>query len=282
MMNFIGTLNDVSFLDLDIDTFVIGNKKYAVRMAALFDDEMISSLVSKIHDLNKKVYICVNKLFTQEELKGLEEYLINLNSLRVDGILFSDMAVYQIAKRNGFDNILIYDPDTLLVNSYDVKFFSELGLESVVVSKDISLDDILDVAKRNPLFATILVYGHYTLFYSKRKLVENYFYAYEKEPEKYIENRNLLTQEITRNELYPIYQDGNGTVIYSDKKLFYANYLKKMVEAGINRMYFNFMFDDYSEAKRIVSLYKEALSEDKIYDETGYTTGYLFRKTGVK
>ena len=27
---------------------------------------------------------------------------------------------------------------------------------------------------------------------------------------------------------------------------------------------------------------KEALSEDKIYDETGYTTGYLFRKTGVK
>ena len=62
--------------------------------------------------------------------------------------------------------------------------FNELGLESVVVSKDISLDDILDVAKRNPLFATILVYGHYTLFYSKRKLVENYFYAYEKEPEK--------------------------------------------------------------------------------------------------
>ena len=47
-------------------------------------------------------------------------------------------------------------------------------------------------------------------------------------------------------------------------------------------MYFNFMFDDYNEAKRVISLYKEALSEDKIYDETGYTTGYLFRKTGVK
>ena len=282
MMNFIGTLNDVSFLDLDLDTFVIGNKKYAVRMAALFDDEMISYLVSKIHDLNKKVYVCVNKLFTQEEIEGLEEYLINLNKLSVDGILFSDMAVYQIAKRNGFANLLIYDPDTLLVNSYDVNFYKGLGLESVVVSKDISLEDIFDVAKRNPLFATILVYGHYTLFYSKRKLVENYFYAYEKDPKKYIENRNLLTQEITRNEMYPIYQDDNGTVIYSDKKLFYANYLKKMHEVGINRFYFNFMFDNFDEAKRIISIYKESLEVNKTYDEEGYTTGYLFRKTGVK
>ena len=79
-----------------------------------------------------------------------------------------------------------------------------------------------------------------------------------------------------------IYQDDNGTVIYSDKKLFYANYLKKMHEVGINRFYFNFMFDNFDEAKSIISIYKESLEVNKTYDEEGYTTGYLFRKTGVK
>ena len=282
MVRFIGTLNDASFLELDLDAFIIGNKKYAVRLAASFDYETMKDLVNKIHDLNKLVYVSVNKLFTQNELEGLEEYLLSLKYLKIDGILFSDMAVYQICKRNKMDSLLIYDPDTLLVNSYDVKFYRDLGLQSVVLSKDISLDDIISVANKNPSFVTVLSYGHYQLFYSKRKLVENYFYAYEKDPEKYIENRNLLTQELTRNEMYPIYQDDNGTIIYSDKKLLYANYIKELNKEGINNFLFNFMFDSVIEAKRIIMMYKEALSKDVLFDESNYTTGYLFRKTGVR
>ena len=282
MISFVGTLNDKSFLDLDLDAFVFGNKKYAVRLAASFDYEQIKELISKIHELGKKAYISVNKLFTQNELDGLEDYLISIKNINADGILFSDMAVYQIAKRNGFDNILIYDPDTLLVNSYDVKFFNELGIKSVVLSKDISLEDIVACGKRNPSFITVPAYGHFPLFYSKRKLVENYFYAYEKDPEKYIENQNLLTQEITRDEMHPIYQDDNGTIIYSGKKLFYANYLKDFINSGINQFLLNFNYCDYDEAKSIISLYKEAVVNDKKYDESSYTTGYLFRKTGVR
>lgn len=282
MVSFVGTLNDKSFLNLDLDAFVLGNKKYAVRLAASFDYEQIQDLVSNIHALGKKAYISVNKLFTQNELEGLEEYLISINDLNVDGILFSDMGVYQIAKRNGFSNILIYDPDTLLVNSYDVRFFNDLGLKSVVLSKDIALEDILACGKRNPSFITVPAYGHFPLFYSKRKLIENYFYAYEKDPEKYIENQNMIAQEITRDEMHPIYQDDNGTIIYSGKKLFYANYLEDMVDSGINMFLLNFIYCDYDEANHIISLYRNALISDEKYDESNYTTGYLFRKTGVR
>ena len=282
MVEFIATLNDASFIELDLDAYILGNKKYAVRLTASFDYEEMKALVNKIHSENKKAYISVNKLFTQEEIKGLEEYLKSIYELNVDGILFSDMAVYQIAKRNGFANILIYDPDTLMVNSFDVKFFNDLGLKSVILSKDISLEEIIAVANKNPGFVSVPSYGHFPLFYSKRKLVENYFYAYEKDPGKYIENRNLLTQEITRDEMYPIYQDANGTIIYSGKKLFYANYLQTMHKEGINKFVFNFMFDDYEEAKKVISMYRQGLESSCDFDETNYTTGYLFRKTGVK
>ena len=282
MVEFIGTLNDASFVDLNLDAFIFGNKNYAVRLTASFDYGQMKDLLGLIKKQNKKAYVSVNKLFTQDEIKGLEEYLISIKDLGVDGILFSDMAVYQIAKRNGFDSLLIYDPDTLMVNSFDVKFFNELGIQSVVLSKDISLDDIVACGNRNPGFITIYSYGHFPLFYSKRKLVENYFYAYEKDPTKYIENRNLLTQEITRNEMYPIYQDGNGTIIFSGKKLFYANYLQIMHKEGINKYLFNFMFDDYNEAKKIISMYRQGIKESCEFDESNYTTGYLFRKTGVK
>ena len=42
------------------------------------------------------------------------------------------------------------------------------------------------------------------------------------------------------------------------------------------------MFDSIFEAKRVVALYKEALTKEVLYDEDQYTTGYLFRKTGVR
>lgn len=45
MVSFVGTLNDKSFLNLDLDAFVLGNKKYAVRLAASFDYEQIQDLV---------------------------------------------------------------------------------------------------------------------------------------------------------------------------------------------------------------------------------------------
>ena len=165
MVEFIATLNDASFIELDLDAYILGNKKYAVRLTASFEYEEIKDLVSKIHSENKKAYVSVNKLFTQEEIKGLEDYLKSINELNVDGILFSDMAVYQIAKRNGFANILIYDPDTLMVNSFDVKFFNDLGLKSVILSKDISLEEIIAVANKNPGFVSVPSYGHFPLFY---------------------------------------------------------------------------------------------------------------------
>lgn len=282
-MNLVGTIKDKSFLDLELDTFVIGNKKYAVRVPASFDDEEIEKMVAHLHLKNKKVWICVNKLFTEDELEGLEEYLKVIVNLKIDGIIFSDMAVYQIAHRNNFKNLLIYDPDTLLVNQYDVSVFKGLGIQEVILSKDITLENILDISKYNPSFCTILAYGYFPLFYSKRKLVENYFKAYKKDAKKYIENRFLKVKEATRSGIHPIYQDSNGTIIYSDQKLCYLEYINVLRNSDLHNLYLFFYDEDFNDAKKIIDLYRSSLKgEDVSFKNEDYTTGYLFRKTGVK
>lgn len=280
----IGTILNERYLDLDLDGFVFGNKKYAVRLTASFDIEKYESLVSKIHNLGKKAYVYVNKLFTQFELEGLEEHLIYLHKIKVDGIYFSDMAVYQIAKRNEFENILIYHPDTLSVNSKDALIMKELNVASVVLSKDITLENILEIGDKVPSYLTLFSYGHFPLFYSKRKLIKNYFDYYEKDAEKYIENKNLTARELTRNELYPIYQDDNGTIIYSDKKLDYSNYLFEINNHHINTFFMDFIFDDFENAKEKIKLYRRSIlnKNDQPINDDKYTLGYLFKKTNLK
>ena len=65
MVEFIATLNDASFVELDLDAYIFGNKNYAVRLTASFEYEEMKDLVSKIHKVNKKSYVSFNKLFTQ-------------------------------------------------------------------------------------------------------------------------------------------------------------------------------------------------------------------------
>lgn len=283
MINLIGTIKDKDFLELNLDTFIIGNERFAVRIPASFEYEEIEKITSFLHSKNKNVWVSVNKLFTEDEIDGLEEYLLSLVNLKVNGIVFSDMAVFQIAKRNNFINLLVYDPDTLMVNQYDVSVFKQLGIQEVILSKDITLDNIKDICDYNPNFCSILAYGHFPLFYSKRKLVENYFKAYKKDAKKYIENRFLKVKEATRNGLYPIYQDNNGTIIYSDQKICYLNYIKEIKNSKVHGLYLFFYDEDFNEATSIVNLYKDALNGLEItIEDKDYTTGYLFRKTGVK
>lgn len=280
----LGTLLNEEYLNLDLDGFIFGNKKYAVRLTASFDITLYSSLVSKIHSMNKKAYVYVNKLFTEFELNGLEEHLLFLKEINVDGIYFSDMAVYQIAKRNNFTSLLIYHPDTLSVNSYDARVMKNLGVQSVVLSKDITLENLCMIGDKLPSYLQVLSYGHFPLFYSKRKLIRNYFDYYNIDPSPYLENTSLKVKENTRVEHYPIYQDDNGTIMYSDKKLNYAAYLYEIKNHHIDTFIMDFIFDDYENASNMIELYRKAINEKLDYkiDETKYCLGYLFRKTNLR
>ncbi|MGB7605384.1 MAG: peptidase U32 family protein, partial [Lutisporaceae bacterium] len=77
------------------DAIYIGGEKFGLRASAgNFDMLQIREAVKYVHENSKKLYITVNIIPHNEDLIGLNEYLIELEDAGVDAIIFSDPGVY--------------------------------------------------------------------------------------------------------------------------------------------------------------------------------------------
>ena len=203
-MKYITTLVDLEQLNNKSSFYVAGNRKYSCKLPAYFDVD----IVSKYDDL----YISVNKIFHEDELDDLKNYLTYLKNKKIRGIFFSDFSVYTICKELGILNLLIYDTNTLITNYKELEFFED-KIKGVVISPFISLEELKQF-KSDKLELYFLGNGRINLFYSKRKLITNYC-KYHDIKDDFINNKLVLKEELRDNMYYPIIQDVEGTFVYS-------------------------------------------------------------------
>ena len=203
-MKYLTTLVNLKQLNNSSSFYIAGNEKYSVKLPAYFDVD----LVDKYDDL----FISVNKIFHNNELEDLTNYLTYLKTKKIKGIFFSDFAVYSICERLGMLDLLIYDPNTLVTNYKELEFF-EGKIKGVVISPFISLEELKEF-KSDKLELFFLGNGRINLFYSKRKLVTNYL-IYHEIKDELDKNNLLLKEELRDNTYFPIVEDKNGTYVYS-------------------------------------------------------------------
>ncbi len=282
-------LNDLETL-ASADAFLLGNDSFGVRLAASFSNKEILEAIKKAHKLNKKLYVNVNKIFTQKEIDKLEPFLKELKDNSVDGIFFSDFAVLEIAKRLNVVDKLVYYSETQMVNYLDAKVINSLGIKDVIISKDVTLDNIEEFASHCDFNLGLNIYGYYHLFYSKRKLIRNYFDKYKTDSTKYIKNTNLTLKESQREDFYPIYQDDNGTQVFSGEILLGIDYLNKFIDLGYSKFIIDGVFEDVKYLKDILDYFvlaknnKNKKYSEEIknkYQDHSYGSAFYFKKIGV-
>jgi putative protease len=280
--------NDIKQLveDAQVDIFIIGNEKYANRLVKSFTEIEIGSIVEEIKSYNKEIYLQMNLIVHNDDIPKVVEYLNFANNLEVDGILFSDLAIYNLAKKQGLEKFLIYNPDTLNTNYHDPIFWNKKGIKGVTISKEITLKEIKEITEKSNIETSIIGHGHLNMFHSRRPLIENFFKFNKKEYDQYVENRNLTLVEEIRNESYPVFQDKHGTHIFRD------NIMKSYVEAkelndSIDVFIIDGIFKDSNYLLETATNYRKILNDsgsklpikiDKKYDK-GHDSGFLYKKT---
>lgn len=280
----IESINDLCNHGADI--FVVGTEEFSNRLAHSFTMDEIETLVTVIHQREKEVYISANMIVHHSDLEKIESFLGEMKKLEVDGIIFGDLAVYQIAKRLEIQHLLIYNPETLNTNYFDPIFWDKKGIKGLTISKEITLDDIKKIAEKSTIEISIIGHGHLNMFHSRRPLIENFFKYNKDSFEQYIENRNLKLVEEIRDEAYPIFQDIHGTHIFRDKAL--ESYqeiitLSKIIDVFIVDGIFkdtNYMIETMKNYQLILQNNDplQATNISKHY-ESDHDSGFLYKKT---
>ena len=233
-----------------------------------------------------KYYIVMDDFISESEITELDEYLGFVKELNVDGIYFHDLGVYYGAIQYNLVDKLIYDGYTVLCNGLDSFFFLSQGVNSVVLSRELTIKEIAKIIKNNERCISIQAFGHLRMSYSKRKFLTNYFNEINKEID-YLDKDNISLVEESRNYKLPVKETKYGTNIYTDyillmyEEFVYLRSLCKRVIVDNEFISNDVLFDVLRDFRRLNENNAEFLKESLIqrYPDYSFATGYLYQKT---
>ena len=259
------SINDFKLYE-DATIFLVGNLDYCEGYTYSYSIEEIFLAIDEAKRLNKKIYINVNKIFQEFELDSLNSFLSMIINKDIDGIVYTDMAVFQFVKELGRKDLLIYASQTQIVNKHDAKFYLDLGIKSVLISKECNLEMISNIIEYLPGKTIMFAHGYMQIFYSRRKLLENYALEYNLDIDALVNKYDIKASEFTRNKPFPLYQDKNGTIVFSDYVLCSAKYLKDLTKKGLDSLWLDGLFLPLDYQLEVLKLYAniDKLSEEEI------------------
>ena len=176
-------------------------KVYPLRFFSVGYNEYFD--ISEIDD-----FCLINRILTDDDLDKLDNILKNSN---IKGILFDDLGVLDIIKNLNITKIFI--GDHINNNASSINYYLDY-VDSIVVSSDITYDEIKYITEHVKKDVVIYTFGLKALMYSRRNLLDNYeeYYNLEKDNEinTSINDKHFKVIESnfgTRIYAYPFYYD---------------------------------------------------------------------------
>ena len=236
---------------------------------------------------NLKAYIVMDSFINEDEIQNLYDYLKFLSTLNISGIYFHDLAVMNLAKEFNLTSKLIYDGYSVMCNSFDAAYYLSKGLNSIVISRELTMQEVVNIVSVNKGRIDMQIFGHLRMSYSKRKFIKNYFKQINTDY-NYQNKQSLYLIEEKRNYKMPIVEDQYGTRIYSDFVFEMFNelpYLHDYLNRGIVDPLFineNYIEDILRELGRLTKDNSNFLKNSirQKYPDN-YSTGYLYQKTNL-
>lgn len=147
-------------------------------------------------------FVLINRILTDSDLDKLE---VMLKNSHIKGIIFDDLGMLDVIKDLNITKILLLDH--IANNSKSVNYYLEY-VDSVVVSSDLSKEEIKLVVKNANKKVVVFAFGLKALMYSRRNLVTNYEKHFK------IEENNILNASIN-NKYFKFIESKEGTKVYA-------------------------------------------------------------------
>ena len=296
------SIEDIAPLaDAGADAFIVGEERYALRLAGEFNREAVREAIRLAHGKGKKVYVSINALFHNEKVDELPDYLSFVAEAGADAVVFGDPAVLMAAREVAPGLKLHWNTETTGTNWYTCNYWGRKGAKRAVLAREINMDSVIEIKENAEVEIEVQVHGMSCMFQSKRSLLGNYFLYQGKALE--IENRRLekdmFLHDKERGNKYPIFEDSNGTHIMSPNDICIIDELQDMLEAGVDSFKIDGIMKSPAYIIEVTRLYRQAIDlysgdPDK-YEETKETlleeieaiqppsrpldTGFYFKET---
>ena len=270
------SIDQIESLIEDIDGVIVGIKDLSINQPAYFTLDEIKKINEIIKNNGKEIFVSLNKNMFNKDLEILEYTLLQLDNLKLNGILYYDIAIVNFKKNLKLVTPLVWNQEHLTTNYLTSNFWYEYGAKYTMLSSEITLDEINEIALNANAKTMVPIFGYLPMFVSRRHLVKNYLDTFKIKDDS---NINYIEKE---DKMYAIIDSNDGTIAYSNKCL---NGINETLKLNVDYIVLNSFNINNATFKRVVSMYnivnesnvqefKEEI--DKMLDTD---TGFLYKET---
>jgi putative protease len=238
------------------DAVYIGGQDYSLRANANnFSIEEIKEACEFAHKLKKKVYLTLNIVFHNEDLKDVNKFIKEVVKAGIDAFIVSDPFIIKYIKDN-YDVEVHLSTQGSTTNKEAVKYWKSEGIDRVVLAREVSIKEIKEIYEDTGLDLEVFIHGAMCTFYSGRCCLSNYFTNRDS-------NRGGCAQicrfafDIDNNEI---------SFTMATKDLNMASLLDKLIESGVKSLKVEGRMRSPYYLATVISSYRRLI--DAYYDGT--------------
>ncbi|MBO8158577.1 U32 family peptidase [Thermosyntropha sp.] len=279
------------------DAVYVGSKKFNMRLLMAdfnFTDNELSDIAKYLHDQGKKMYVTVNNLYYENELTEIKDHLLFLQEIGADAVIIQDVALIPLCEELGLDIPLHASVQMGVGSSESARFMQNLGFSRVILSKNLSLQEIKKISQETSIGIEFFVHGDICISHTGQCYMSS-FIAGESG------NRGRCIKPCR----WPYYVEKNGQK--GAEKLYYLAhkdlclypYLKKLIEAGVLSFKIEGRMRSADYLSHLVRIYRQALDKleascdeeefdkkeyEKLYEKRvrDFTVGSLFKRLDIE
>ncbi|MFA5082847.1 MAG: U32 family peptidase [Hydrogenophilaceae bacterium] len=234
-----------------------GQPRYSLRVRNndFGDLDVLAEGIRRAHGLGHPFYLVSNIYPHTAKLKTYLKDMAPVIALKPDALIMSDPGLILLIRENWPAMAIHLSVQANTVNSAAVRFWQQAGIARVILSRELSLDDIAAIRQDCPgTELEVFIHGALCVAYSGRCLLSGYFnhrdpnqgtctnscrWDYKLNPAKEDAAGDvwLLEENERRQGSYmPMEEDEHGTYILNSKDLRAIEHVQRLIEIGVDSL----------------------------------------------
>lgn len=279
------------------DAVYAGQPRYSLRVRnnEFSKEAVLADGITEAHAMGKLFFLASNIAPHNSKLKTYIDDLEPIIDMGPDALIMSDPGLIMMVRERWPDQTIHLSVQSNVVNYAAVKFWQNLGLKRIILSRELSLKEVAEIREKCPdIELETFVHGALCIAYSGRCLLSGYMshrdsnqgactntcrWKYETHEARQtstgdtvaiatpeisgpVESPLFLLEEQNRpGELMPAFEDEHGTYIMNSKDLRAVQHVEKLTQTGIDSFKIEGRTKSVYYVARTTQIYRKAIDD---------------------
>jgi putative protease len=245
------------------DAVYLAGKEFSLRnFSGNFTEEALEAAIDFAHSRGAKVYVACNIFSRNNEQDAISAYLERLGRMGPDAVIVADPGIVQEASAIIPDIPIHLSTQANTTNYQSVRFWEKVGVSRVNLARELSLEEIRQIARSTGLEIEVFVHGAMCISYSGRCLLSSYMTGRDGNRGECCHPcrwRYSVMEETRPGQYFPVEEDSRGIYLFSSRDLCMLEHLPGLIDAGIHSLKIEGRMKGINYVASVIKTYREAI-----------------------